>query len=264
MSRDVAIVDFGSIHVHAVSIGEALDVIAKRAAGGDGGFVLTPNVAHLALSSRSAELVAAYGRCFLSLADGMPLVLLSRILRLPLRHKVSGSELFEPLMARCARDGLPVYFVGATPKACAAAAEKLHAAYPAIRIAGHDSSSFDLDRAPEHVAAVLRRARDAGARVIVVCLPMAKQLMLARYEHEYRPAVGIGAGAALSFYAGELRQAPAWMSRSGLEWTHRLLQEPRRLWRRYLVDSVWALPIFARMAVDRIAGRTRLRVCKLT
>lgn len=263
MGRDVALVDFGGIRVHAVSIAEALDIIAKRAAGGLGGFVLTPNVAHIAFATRSAEFVAAYGRCFLSLADGMPLVLLSRLLRLPLRHKVSGSELFAPLMARCAQDGLPVFFVGATDSACAAAIAKLRASYPNIEIAGYDSSSFDLDHAPERAAAVLRRARDAGARLIVVCLPMAKQLMLARYEDEYRPAVGIGAGAALSFYAGEIRQAPAWMSRSGLEWAHRLSQEPRRLWRRYLVDSMWALPVFARMVADRLAGRTRLRVSTL-
>lgn len=263
MSRDVAIVDFGAIKVHAVSIGEALDIIATRAAGGEGGFVLTPNVAHIAWSSRNAEFVAAYGRCFLSLADGMPLVLLSRLLRLPLRHKVSGSTLFAPLMERCARDGLPVFFVGATETACDLAMAKLRSECPAIRIAGYDWSSFDLERDPEHAAAVLRAARDTGARVIVVCLPMHKQMMLARFEDEYRPAVGIGAGAALSFYAGEIRQAPAWMSQSGLEWAHRLFQEPRRLWRRYLVDSAWALPVFARMVVDRIAGRTRLRVCKL-
>ena len=262
-SREVPVVEFGPVHAHAVSMGEAIDIIARRAASGDGGFVLTPNVAHIAISRQSDEFAAAYGRCFLSLADGMPLVLLSRILGLPLRHKVSGSDLFEPLMARCARDELPVFFLGATPDACERAAERLRARYPALQVAGHDSSIFDLDADPDHAATVLRRARDAGARLIVACVPATKQLMLCRYEKEYRPAIGIGAGATLAFYVGEVKRAPTWMSRTGLEWIHRLVQEPGRLWRRYLLDSRRVVPIFTRMVLDRIAGRTHLRVSRL-
>jgi N-acetylglucosaminyldiphosphoundecaprenol N-acetyl-beta-D-mannosaminyltransferase len=259
--REVAIVDFGPVPAHAVSLHEALDIIAERAARGEGGFVLTPNVDHISMAVRSAEFAAAYRRCFLSLADGMPLVLVSRLLRLPLREKVSGSDLFEPLMARCARDGLPVFFLGATPEACDAGTRKLQAAYPALRITGHDASRFDLEGDPAHALSVLHRARDLGTRVIVVCLPAAKQMMLCRFEQEYRPALGIGAGASLSFYVGEVRRSPAWMSRSGLEWLYRLSSEPRRLWRRYLVDAAWTVPVLVRMAVDRLAGRTRHRVC---
>jgi N-acetylglucosaminyldiphosphoundecaprenol N-acetyl-beta-D-mannosaminyltransferase len=263
MTRAAPVVEFGPVRVHAVSAADAVDLIAVRAAHAAGGFVLTPNVAHVALSARSAEMAAAYRRCFLSLADGMPLVLLARLLRLPLREKVSGSDIFPALMARCAREGLRVFFIGATPSACEAAIRKLRAQYDALRVVGYDASRFDLESAPEHAVAVLRRARDAGARLIVVCLPMDKQLMLARFQADYHPAVGIGAGAALSFYAGEMRRAPAWMSRCGLEWLYRLAQEPRRLWRRYLLDSRHAVPVFAAMVKDRLAGRTRCEVARL-
>ena len=166
-------------------------------------------------------------------------------------------------MARCAADGLPVFFVGATPETCEAAHRKLRVSYPAIEVTGYDASDFDLDRDPEGARAVLRRARDSGARVIVACVPATKQVMLSRYESDYRPAIGIGAGATLAFYVGEVRRAPAWMSRWGLEWIHRLSQEPGRLWRRYLVDSAGVVPIFTRMVLDRLAGRTHLRVCRL-
>jgi N-acetylglucosaminyldiphosphoundecaprenol N-acetyl-beta-D-mannosaminyltransferase len=260
----VAIVDFGSVHAHAVTSDEALDIIVQRAARGEGGFVLTPNVDHIAISRRDPDLVWAYRRCFLALADGMPLVLLSRLLRLPLRHKVSGSDLFAPLMARCAREGVAVFFVGATPAACQAAVRKLRAEHPDLQVTGHDSSIFDLEADPAHALAVLRRARDAGARLIAVCLPPKKQaLMLSRFEDEYRPAVGIGVGSALAFYVGEVSRAPAWMSRTGLEWLYRLWQEPRRLWRRYLVDAAWALPVFARIVRDRLAGQATHRTCRL-
>ena len=261
-SRMVEVVDFGPVPVHAVSMAEAIDLIAERAQSGEGGFVLTPNLDHLSAATRNPEFAAAYRRCFLSLADGAPLVFLSRLLGLPVRHKVSGSDLLGPLLARCAADGLPVFFLGATATACEAAGRKLKESHPAIRLAGHDSSFFDLDRNPEQVVAALHRARDSGARLIVVCLPPAKQLLLHRFEAEYRPAVGIGAGSALSFYVGELKRAPTWMSRHGLEWLYRLVQEPGRLWRRYLVEPVWAIPVVAGMAGRTLLGKPPRRTAR--
>jgi N-acetylglucosaminyldiphosphoundecaprenol N-acetyl-beta-D-mannosaminyltransferase len=243
---------------------EAIDLIASRAANGRGGFVLTPNVDHLSISMRDPAFAAAYRRCFLSLADGMPLVAFSRLFGLPVREKVSGSDLFEPLMARCASEGLGVFFLGATTQTCEAAASKLRSRYPAIQITGFDASVFDLERDPEGAAQALRGAREGGARVIVVCLPPLKQMMLAHFEDEYRPAIGIGAGSALAFYVGSTRRAPAWMSRWSLEWLFRLAQEPRRLARRYSVEAVVVVPLLVRMAWDRIRGRKVSRVCRLT
>ena len=259
LERDVEAVQFGPICAHAVSMAEAIDLIVQRAASGEGGFVLTPNIDHIAIARRSHEMMVAYQRAFLSLADGVPLVAVSRLLRLPIREKVSGSDLFEPLMARCARDRLPVFFIGATREACEEASQKLRTEYPGIEVAGYDPSIFDLDSNPDGVIATLHRARAAGARLIVVCLPPRKQLLLSRFEDEYRPAVGIGAGSALSFYAGHVRRAPPWVSRLGFEWLYRLVQEPRRLWRRYLVEDLAALPVLARMVFDRLRGRALSR-----
>lgn len=259
VEREVDTVQFGPICAHAVSMAEAVDLIARRAASGEGGFVLTPNVDHVAMARRSPEMVAAYQRAFLSLADGVPLVAVSRLLRLPVREKVSGSDLFGPLMSRCARDRLPVFFVGATREACEEASQKLRTEHPGIEVTGFDASIFDLDADPDRVVAALHRARDTGARLIVVCLPPRKQLLLSRFEDEYRPAIGIGAGSALSFYAGHVRRAPAWVSMLGFEWLYRLAQEPRRLWRRYLVEDLAALPVFAGMALDRLRGKALSR-----
>lgn len=259
----VPVVQFGPLCAHAVSMEEAVDLIARRAASGRGGFVLTPNLDHLATSLRNPELASAYDRVFLSLADGMPLVVASRLLGLPLRQKVSGSDLFAPLMARCASDRLPVFFLGASDETCEAASRRLRADHPGIEIVGFDSSRFDLDANPEGARDALRHARDRGARLIVVCLPTAKTLMLSRFEDDYRPAVGIGAGATLAFYAGEVPRAPVWMSRAGLEWLHRLSQEPSRLWRRYLVENPRALSVFLGMALSRARGRPLQRACRL-
>jgi N-acetylglucosaminyldiphosphoundecaprenol N-acetyl-beta-D-mannosaminyltransferase len=255
VDQAIAAVRFGPLRAHAVGLQAAVDLISRRAASGAGGFVLTPNVDHLAQARRNPELRAAYERAFLSLVDGMPLLLVSRLLRLPIREKVSGSDLFEPLMARCARDHLPVFFIGASDGTCRRATERLRRSHPGIVVAGHDSSFFDLEADGGAAQAALRRARELGARVVLACVPVAKQLMLYRYEEDYRPAVGIGAGAALAFYAGDVRRAPPVLSRVGLEWLYRLAQEPRRLWRRYLVDDSAAVPILLRMVLDRVRGR---------
>ena len=260
---EIEVVQFGPVRAHAVSMPEAIELIAERARGDDGGFVLTPNLDHIAIALETPEMVEAYDRAFLSLADGAPLVAVSRLLRLPLRDKVSGSDLFEPLMARCARERLPVYFLGATASACEATTRKLRAAHPDIEIAGYDASVFDLDGNPAAVIEALHGARASGARLVLVCLPPRKQLLLARFEEEYRPAVGVGAGSSLSFYAGEVRRAPRWVSRLGGEWLYRLFREPRRLWRRYLVEDLVALPVLAGMILDRLRGRPLSRPSRL-
>jgi N-acetylglucosaminyldiphosphoundecaprenol N-acetyl-beta-D-mannosaminyltransferase len=256
-------VRFGPVRAHAVSLDEAVDLIARRAASGRGGYVLTPNLDHLALALRTPELAAAYDGAFLSLVDGMPLVAASRLLGLPVRERVAGSDLFAPLLARCAADGLPVYFLGASESACVAGGARLRAEHPSVVIAGTDSGRFDLDADPEGARAALRRARDAGARLIVLCLPTLKQLMLSRFEDDYRPAVAIGAGATLDFYAGEVQRAPMWVRRVGLEWAHRLSQQPSRLWRRYLVENPRALSVFTGMALAKARGRALVRPCRI-
>jgi N-acetylglucosaminyldiphosphoundecaprenol N-acetyl-beta-D-mannosaminyltransferase len=261
---EVPFVEFGPIGAHALSMEAAIDLVARRAASGRGGFVLTPNLDHLALSLKHPEMRAAYGRAFLSLADGMPLVTTSRLLGLPVREKVSGSDLFVPLMARCARDGLPVYLLGATTATCETAVRRLREEEPRLIVAGHDSSHFDLDARPEEARAALRRAAASGARLILVFLPPLKQLLLYRFEADYRPALGIGAGGTLAFYAGEVRRAPAWASRAGLEWLFRLASEPGRLWRRYLLEDPRALPVLMGMAWKRARGRSLHRPSRLT
>ena len=254
-----AVVTFGPVCAHAVSMSEAIDLIARQAASGAGGFVLTPNVDHIAIARADAGLATAYQRAFLCLADGMPLVALSRLLGLPLREKVSGSDVFEPLMARCAQDRLPVFFMGATEETCEHAIRKLRESYPDLEVLGYDSSLFDLEMDPEAARLALRRAGASGARLVMVFLPPRKQVVLSLFEDEYRPAVGFGAGSSLAFYVGATRRAPVLVSRLGLEWLFRLVQEPRRLWRRYLVEDLAAIPVFARLALERLSNAIRGR-----
>jgi N-acetylglucosaminyldiphosphoundecaprenol N-acetyl-beta-D-mannosaminyltransferase len=255
VQRQLPRVRFGRIHAHAIERSEAIDLIVARARGGLGGFVLTPNVDHVAIAQHSPALVDAYRRSFLSLADGMPMVLASRLLRLPLRSKVSGSDVFEPLLARCASEGLAVFLLGSTADSCERAILTLKHRYPEIEITGYDDSVFDPERDPATVVSALHRARASGARIIICSLPPAKQVLLSQFMWEYAPAVGVATGGALGFFVGDVKRAPAWVSRLSFEWLWRLLHEPARLWRRYLIEDIAAFPVFLRLVFDRLMKR---------
>lgn len=239
-------VRIGSIDVDVVRLAEAVDAIDALVAAGRGGAVFTPNVDHVVKAERDAELRAAYAEAELSLADGMPLVWASRLLGAPLPERVAGSDLVLPLAARAAQRGWRVYLVGGAPGDAARAAEVLAQA-PGVEIAGVDAPLLDLSPAGAGAArAAAERVRAARPHLVLAAFGAPKQeLWIHRHRELLRPAVVLGVGASLAFVAGTLPRAPRWMSRAGLEWLHRLAREPRRLWRRYLVED----PTFARILV---------------
>jgi N-acetylglucosaminyldiphosphoundecaprenol N-acetyl-beta-D-mannosaminyltransferase len=169
----------------------------------------------------------------LLVADGMPLVWLGRRHGYPLRRRVYGPELLETF---CRKTGPRYrhYFYGGGPGVADRLAEVLGQRY-GVRTVGTYSPPFRPLR-EEEKAEVDRRIQAAAPDVVWVGLSTPKQ---ERWMHEHRPRLTVpllaGVGAAFDMLAGTVKQAPAWMQENGLEWSFRLVQEPRRLWRRYLL-----------------------------
>jgi exopolysaccharide biosynthesis WecB/TagA/CpsF family protein len=255
-AEPLTLVQYGRLHAHAIGLDRAVEEILTLVRAGRGGFVVTPNADHLCLAKSTPELVHAYGMSTLALPDGMPMVLLSRTLRLPVRERVAGADLLEPLVARAAEEGVPIYFLGSSAQTCERAVELLTARYPAVRIVGWSCPWFDAEGMNAEVELAIVAARDAGARLIIVAMSGPKQeLLMHRYRHLYEPAVAIGTGAALDFLVGNVDRAPGWISQLGVEWVYRLVKEPRRLWRRYLVRDVGVLTVFVPLAARRLLRR---------
>ena len=149
-----------------------------------------------------------------------------------------------------------VYLLGGDPGAAEAAAARLCAASPALRVVGIECPPFGFDQDAAAMAAL--RARLAAARpdIVFVALGSPKQEFVIRDLRAALPAAWwLGVGISFSFVAGEVQRAPRWLQRLGLEWLHRLVQEPRRLARRYLVDGLpFAVALFARAAWTRLRG----------
>jgi N-acetylglucosaminyldiphosphoundecaprenol N-acetyl-beta-D-mannosaminyltransferase len=246
-----------------LSFAEALREIEELVDSGHGGAVFTPNVDHVVKAESNEAFRRAYEHASLSLADGMPLVWVSGLLGCSLPERVAGSDLLLPVLELASRRRWRVYLIGGAPGVARATAELLSRDL-GVCVVGWDDCAIGNDGSDINGDSVAR-ARAASPDLILVGLgPPKQELWIDRSAEAVRPAVAFGIGAGLDFLAGRYLRAPRWMARSGLEWAFRLFQEPRRLWRRYLVEgprfahvvlATWLSPRSARV---RELPRTRL------
>jgi N-acetylglucosaminyldiphosphoundecaprenol N-acetyl-beta-D-mannosaminyltransferase len=228
-----------------LTFAQALRAIESLVDEGKGGAVYTPNVDHVMKAQSNEAFRGAYEHASLSLADGMPLVWAARLLGCPLPERVAGSDLLIPLLELAARRRWRVYLLGGAPGVAEATA-KLLTEKRGVCVVGWDDCLIASDGSDTRGDSAAR-ARAAKPDLILVGLgPPKQELWIRRSADAVRPAVSLGVGAGLDFLAGKYRRAPRWMARTGLEWTFRLLQEPRRLWWRYLVEG----PRFALVVFD--------------
>jgi exopolysaccharide biosynthesis WecB/TagA/CpsF family protein len=171
----------------------------------------------------------------LVLPDGQPVRWALNLLhRTVLGDRVRGPQLTLCVARAAAREGLPVYLYGCTEETLTGFAESLRRLFPELVIAGAEPSKFRRLSSQEKLG-VIGRIEDSGARMVLVGLGCPRQEV---WVYEYRDHLRmplLAVGAAFSFHAGETGFAPRWMQEAGLEWLHRLAQEPGRLWRRYLL-----------------------------
>ena len=235
----------GRVWVDVLTFDETLEAIEALVDRGEGGSVFTPNVDHVVKAESNEAFRRAYDRVSLSVADGMPLIWVSPLLGCALPERVAGSDLLMPVLEMAARRQWRVYLLGGAPGVAPAVA-KLLTEKMGITVVGWDDSRIQNDGS-DPTGGSFARAQAARADLVFVALgPPKQELWIDRATDAIRPAVALGVGASLDFLAGQYKRAPRWMGRVGLEWLFRLAQEPRRLWRRYLVEGPRFVGIVAR------------------
>ncbi len=250
-------VRLAGIEIDNLSMAETLARVEALSASDEPSYVVTPNVDHLVKLQRDEEFRRIYKDAALVLADGVPLLWASRLLGQPLKEKVSGSDLFVEVCALAAERSLRVFLLGGRPGAAQMAADRLVKDHPGLEVCGIYCPYFGFERDEAENARIVQAIRGARPNILFVGLGAPKQ---ERWIHRHREALGvpvsIGVGISFEFVAGLVRRAPRWMQRVGLEWSWRLLMEPRRLWRRYLLEDPKFLYYVARHAlVDRTTSR---------
>jgi len=238
-------IDVGGVPVDRVTEAQVIAHILERLDAGRGGWVVTPNLDHLRRARRDPQFAGMLAEADLSLADGMPLVWASRLQGTPLPERVAGSTMTSTLAGAAAEAGRSLYLLGGDPGAADGAAKVLLKRYPSLTIAGTACPKFGFEQEAATFDRITEAVADASPDIVYVALGSPKQERVIRRMRAAVPgAWWLGVGISLSFLCGQVRRAPGWMQRSGLEWTHRLAQEPGRLGKRYLVDG---LPFAARL-----------------
>ena len=218
-----------------LTLTETLDRIDAMIASGATHYLATANVDFVVRARQDPLFRRALLGADLILCDGTPLLWVSRFLGQPLRERVAGSDLALPLLQRAAEKNHRVFFLGTTPEINAQAVANVRRQFPGIIVEGYSPPFGPLEEMDHDDIA--RRVRAAQADILLVAFgsPKAERWMESQCERLGVPVI-IGVGATIDFLAGHVKRAPMWMRRCGLEWIFRLLQEPRRLFRRYMID----------------------------
>lgn len=218
-------------------------------------YVVTPNVDHLVRLEKDSEFRKIYADADLILTDGQPLVWLSKIYGHPVKEKVSGSDLFPHVCQLAAEKGYSMYFFGAAEGVADKAADILRRQYPGLRIVGTYSPPLGFDNNLTQLDDCLNRINACAPNILVLALGAPKQeKFIYRNRAKLQFDVALNIGATLDFVAGNVKRAPRWMSRCGLEWLYRITQDPKRLAKRYLIDD---------MQIFKIAWKYRKNVNKI-
>jgi N-acetylglucosaminyldiphosphoundecaprenol N-acetyl-beta-D-mannosaminyltransferase len=247
-----AAASFLGVPLHPLTMGETLAAVAAAMRDRCPLQHVALNVAKLVNLRRDAELRADVFGADIVGVDGMGILIGARLFGIHVPERVAGVDLMERILALCAEQGFRPYLLGARADVLRAAVVEVARRHPTLQLAGYREGYFGAADEPEVVAAI----RDSGADCLFVGMPTPRK---ERFMATHRAALGVpfvmGVGGGIDVLAGHVRRAPAAWQRSGFEWLYRTLQEPRRMWRRYLTTNVAYAGILAGGLLHRAALR---------
>jgi len=190
-------------------------------------------------SKRDAEFFFILKNAYFLTPDGVPILWTSRILGKKLTAKISGSDLFPAVCKAAAENKYRVFFLGAKPGVAQRASINLKKQYPKLDVVGVYSPPFGFEKSEKENQHIVKMIIDKHPDILFVGLGAPKQeKWIWRYKDKINVPISMAVGASFDFMADNLKRAPRWMQRHGLEWFFRLCQEPRRLWKRYLLGNL--------------------------
>lgn len=236
---------FLNTEVDNVTLEESIEIIDGYIMQGKPRYVVTPNVDHIVKLENDIEFKTVYKNADLILTDGMPLIWISKWLNRPIKEKISGSDLFPKVCELGANKGYKVFLLGAAEGVAAKAAENLKHKYKGLNIVGVYSPPYGFEKKESEISKIIDIINKSTPDVLAVGLGAPKQeKFLYKYKNRLNVPVSLGIGASIDFEAGNVNRAPRWMQKSGLEWFYRLCKEPKRMYKRYLIDDMKIIKLF--------------------
>ncbi|BBK76264.1 WecB/TagA/CpsF family glycosyltransferase [Clostridium butyricum] len=237
-------IKFLNTQIDNVTMEEAITRIDKLIASDRNSYVVTPNVDHIVKLETDAELQKIYEDADLILTDGMPLIWISKLKSTPIKEKISGSDLFPEICKLGAVKGYKLFLLGAAEGVAEKAAERLMQQFDGLNIVGTYSPSYGFENNQDEINHIIELINNCKPDILAVGLGAPKQeKFIYKYKEKLKVPVSLAIGASIDFEAGNIKRAPIWMQKNGLEWFYRLCMEPKRMFRRYLVDDLKILGI---------------------
>jgi len=246
---------FTGININNISMHEALEEIKKWIEKGKPSYVVTPNAAHIVCLKKDKEFRMAYQNASLVLPDGISLIWASILLGAPLKKRCAGSDLFAEICRIAERMGKRIFLLGGTNGSEGAAAARLKKLFPKLGI-GYYSPPFGFEHNENELKTTVDMINRSKADILFLCVgsPKSEKLIWKNID-KLNVTLSIAVGASLDFIAGRVKRAPPWMQRIGMEWFFRLIQEPRRLYKRYLIGNSIFLYLLLKELYDYKKGK---------
>ncbi|EDT16673.1 WecB/TagA/CpsF family glycosyltransferase [Clostridium perfringens] len=236
--------NFLNTEIDNLTMNEALDRAEELIIKKKPSYVVTPNVDHIVKLENDKEFQDVYKNADLILTDGMPLIWISKIKGNPIKEKISGSDFFPKLCERAAKNGYSLFLLGAAEGVAAKAAKNLNEKYEGLNIVGTYSPSYGFEKNEDEIDKIIRIINESKPDILAVGLGAPKQeKFLYNYRDQLKVPISLAIGASIDFEAGNIKRAPKWMQKSGLEWFYRLCKEPKRMFKRYIIDDLKILRI---------------------
>jgi len=236
------------VKVQALTMSELNECIAEAVSRDERCIIANHNLHSVYLYHHDTKMREYYKRAENVHIDGFPLIYMGKVLGLPLsgRHRVGYIDWVDSLMSEAANSGWRVFYVGSRPGVASRAAEILRSRIPGLEIETNDGY-FDSSKGSRESVALCDRVNAYAPHVLMVGMGMPKQehWILDHYQKLNVNAI-LNAGACVDYVAGVIPTPPRWLGPLGLEWTFRMVSEPRRLWRRYLLEPWSVLGLFAK------------------
>ncbi|MFS0821577.1 WecB/TagA/CpsF family glycosyltransferase [Bacillus sp. 1P02SD] len=216
-------------------------------------YLVTCNVDHIMNVQKDSKFREIYNNADLIVADGVPVVWASKLLGNPLKEKISGSDIIPKLANKLVEKNYSLFFLGADEGVAAKAAENLKENYPKIKVVGTYSPSYGFEKNEGEIKRIIEMINNSKPDLLFVGVGSPKQeKWIYKYYQDLQVPVSIGVGATFDFLAGNVKRAPLFMQKSGLEWFWRLIQEPKRLWKRYLVNDSKFIILFINELIKKM------------
>ena len=261
----IDVAEIRGMPIHSISLMETVSLVLDSSRAGRGGWVVTPNLDILRRYRKSISFRNLVATSTLNVADGMPIVWASRILGMPVPERINGTDLMVEVCRAASVSGETVYFLGGAPGTAVDTAEELTARFPGLNVSGCDCPEYGFESDMDSINKIADEIRTNQPDIVFIGLGSPKQDVLINMLRLQFPNIWwLGVGVSFSFISGDIARAPNWAKASGFEWLYRLVAEPRRLAKRYLVEGI---PFFATTLLvcftARVFGKAKRRTIEL-